>query len=141
MAWYDDEVVEDAAGGSAVIPHSQRPLAVSSTTSIAKPNTMRSIEDELHQEAGEVLQDVLQFADIDPENPVKPKGWSDKKFLRAKTGWSPAKDAPIAVKVAKDVLVGMSKARAAEKSGPKTMNMVVFYSGKAPDFPEQDVDR
>lgn len=116
----------------------------------ATPHQMiRAVEDEIYVEAAATVRDTLRFRDIDPEWTEPPLEWitelgekeAMKRFRMARYGCMPSKDAPVGLKLAQDTLVGFAKVRAAEKAGPRTLNMVVVQmSAPMPEFGEVEVD-
>lgn len=96
----------------------------------------RKIEDELFQDAAAVIRGGLRAIDLETEaeGPLRiPPEWiqqfGDKEakrmFRAAKYALNNAREAPVLLKIASDTFSGIAKARATEKSGPKTLNMVV----------------
>lgn len=134
-AWYD---LDDA------------PLATVPAATIVKPSRLRDIEEEIHEEAATVIQDALAFAEINPEDKEPPHEWvkalgQEKAWRRFKTAQYALltpKEAPIGVRIAKDIVLGLARVRAHEKLGPKTLNMVVVQmTGTLPKFDEVEVDK
>lgn len=116
----------------------------------AKPERIRDIEEEIHEESAAVVQDALRFSELSPEAQEPPHEWVKelgqerawKRFNTARYALMNAKEAPIGLRIAKDTLMGLSKVRAKEKIGPKTLNMVVVQmSGTLPKFDEVEVDK
>ncbi len=116
----------------------------------ATPHLMiRAVEDEIYVEAASTVRDTLRFKEIDPAQEEPPLEWiaelgeheAKKRHRLARSGWMPSKDAPVGLKLAQDTLVGFAKVRAAEKQGPRTLNMVyVKLSAPMPEFDEVEVD-
>ncbi len=87
---------------------------------VAHHNIAR-IEDELFTKSYQVVSDVLDFRDVDLDNPgATMDAWiaegmdpvEAKKRLRlAESGWNKAGEMPGGVKLAQDTLVGIMKAR------------------------------
>lgn len=123
------------------------PLAVSPAAALARPepeafDKLRALEDEIHRRALVCLHDVSLWTDVEPDTKDRPgtqeppQAWIDelgleaaRKRLRvAKSAWMSAKEAPIGIKVAKEVAVGIARARATEKGGGTTLSVqqVVF---------------
>lgn len=106
---------------------------------------------QLFSDAAAILEPVLQFNQIDPKSEAPPDEWTIlygergalERWRVAKAAWLSPKEAPIGIKVAKDIAVGISKSIAAEKGGPKVLNMqfVTVARSKAPAlYPEEEVD-
>jgi hypothetical protein len=97
-----------------------------------------------------VLDDALLFRDIDPSSDVIPGAWvrdlgleeAQKRFRLAKAAWMNAKEAPVGIKIAKELVTGIAKARSREQAGPRVLNLtkVVIQTG-APSFPEMEVEK
>lgn len=125
--------------------------AVDSGTALAREpeqfDRLRALEDNILSRGLTCLDDVARWADIDPTASEPPPEWveelgGDKVALArrlrvAKAAWMSAKEAPVAIKVAQSVVVGIAKARATEKGGT-TMNLqqVIF---NAPVYDVVDV--
>lgn len=123
---------------------------------------LQRIENEIVTEASEVVLSVLKFSDINPDAPTElPADWQEeldsleqgsddhlramermsKRARVARAGWMSAKTAPVALSIAKSVLVGAMKARAQADQGPKHLNInLVSISAPLPVFPEKKVD-
>jgi hypothetical protein len=134
--WFDEEP-------ASIVPAKPSKLAES-------VDTIRAVEDEIHKESANVLRGVLAFSEVDPAWESPPDDWiaaygqveAEKRFRLAKYALMNAKEAPVGLKLAKDTFVGMSKARAAEKGGARTLNMTfVQMSRPMPVFPEKDVEK
>lgn len=113
-------------------------------------DTIRAVEDEIHRESASVLRDALAFVEIDPAWEEPPQEWlekygqleAEKRFRAAKYALMNAKEAPVGLKLAKDTFVGMAKARATEKGGPKTLNMTfVQMTRPLPVYKELEVEK
>lgn len=110
-----------------------------------REQTMKSLEAELFLESMQIVSDMNKFREIDPGQEEPPEAWTAelgykaaKERLRsANAGWMSKKEAPIAVQVAQAVVIGISRSRATEKTGPRTLNVqVVQMSAPLPQFPE-----
>ena len=110
---------------------------------------LRGIEDDILCETSAIIRDVTRFRDIDPDSEAPPPEWiaehgadeAKKRFRLAKVGWSPKKDAPVGIEVARSVMVGIVKARATEKKGPSTLNVAfVKMTSPFPQFLEMEVE-
>jgi hypothetical protein len=125
---------------------------------------LQRIENEIVSEAAEMVHSVMRFAEIDPAKPdEKPNSWLDevahleigsleheqaveqleKRHRVAKAGWLSAKEAPVALAIAKSVLVGAMKAKAMAGAAPKHLNLTmvsISAPGQAiPVFPEKEI--
>lgn len=107
------------------------------------------VEEKLYDECLEVLDGVVSFADLDPEHPeVMPKGWVErfgkkeaiKRQRLAAYALMSAKNAPIGIQVAKNVAVGVLKARAeSQKAVPRLNVSFVQMTVQLPHFQEKEV--
>ncbi len=122
---------------------------VPKATPAASHQIIKAVEDEIFIEAAHTVRDVLRFKDIDPSMEEPPLEWvgelgeaeAMKRFRMAQAGWLPGSKAPVGLKLAQDTLVGFAKVRAAEKQGPRTLNMVVVkMSAPMPEFEEIEVE-
>jgi hypothetical protein len=109
---------------------------------------LERIEDELLETNLEILNDASCFAEIDADTPCPPQRWIDelgearamRKFRVARAAWMSAKEAPVALSLSKSITNGIMKARAAEKQGPRTLNVaLVKMVVPANPFPEQEL--
>lgn len=106
-------------------------------------------QQQIFEDASRVTEDVLAFRDIDPSTTEPPKEWVDalgpkeamKRFRIAQSAWMSAKEAPVGIKVAKELVVGISKALGESAQAPRVLNMqkVVVYSGAPPEYPVIEV--
>jgi hypothetical protein len=125
-----------------VVPAAPAPLARSRADRIAQ------VEEEVHAEAATIIRDALCFMKVDPDTVEPPETWvkelgAEGAMQRLRTAQmanlSP-KEAPIGLRLAKDTLVGMSKAKAASKKPATTLNMVVVnMAGPLPQYPRREV--
>lgn len=120
----------------------------------SRDEIVRGAELEVHQEAVTVIRDVMRFNELSdaelaapgpPEWMIEECGGDVKvagrRFRTARGAAMSAKDAPIAIKLSKDILVGMAKVRSMEKTAPKNLNvMVVQLSQPLPVFDSIEVE-
>lgn len=127
------------------------PKKVDLSSSLKDDNDrLRNVEDKVLGKALTIVQDALHFADLDMGDSKIPDAWVDEVGIdgaerrhRAAT-WSQlnAKEAPVGLKMAKEVLVGIVKARATEKAEPKRLNIAITkIDFQLPAFPSVAVDR
>jgi hypothetical protein len=150
MGWFDD-IPEDPPIG--LLPEPPKPLkprkaSIATRRQIAQIDKVKKIEDGLLLKSMEVVDGVLDFYSIDPEEDMPE--WFEKKHGKdAKRKWrlavagnKSAKEAPVAVKVSTQVAMGIVRARATEKSGPKILNIEKVQMVTTPlmNYPEQEVD-
>jgi hypothetical protein len=116
-----------------------------------------SMRDELFRESMGVLQDSMRFRDF-PRGQNEEERDMDENFLTlvyqqglseatktwriAMASWSTAADAPIGLKLATNIAVGIMKANAAEKGGTHVLNVskVVVNQAAIPQFEEREVE-
>lgn len=102
---------------------------------------LRSLEDDMLSGALEVVGGAIDFVELDPADPVKPEGWSDRRFRAALAGLENAKESPVGLKVATQFAVGAIKARAAEKAGARSLNVnVINFQAPRQSYGEVEVD-
>ena len=110
-----------------------------------REQTLRSLEADLFLESMQIVADSFKFREIEPNQKEPPEEWvqelgykkAKERLHSAQAGWMSKKDSPVAVQVAQAVVIGISRSRATEKSGPKTLNVqVVQMSAPLPQFPE-----
>jgi hypothetical protein len=104
------------------------------------------MEEELYQKALSISADAMCWADLDPAEKEPPPEWihelgpeaAARRFRVARAAWMSSRDAPIGLKLAHNAVVGIMKARAVEKQGPKILNAtLVQMVGPLPEFPER----
>jgi hypothetical protein len=110
---------------------------------------MLTIQDELFVEHMKVMRDIGMSRDVNPEDPSIPDAWvqkygfaeAEKMHRVAVAGWATKKDAPVFVDVSKSVVLGIIRAKATEKSGPRHLNVNVVNMTAPPIlFPEMEVE-
>lgn len=108
------------------------------------------LEEDLFHQVSVILTDAMKFRDIAPDAEAPPVEWiraiglaeAEKRFRIAKAAWASAKDAPAGLKLAKDAMVGMVRARATRDQGPRVLNATLIQtSAPMPVFPERIVDK
>ena len=109
---------------------------------------VRQIDRRLEQGVDEILDGAMKFADIAIGEKECPQEWVDaygeeeahKMFRLAQMAQMSAKDAPVGLKLAKELKVGMMAARAKEKHRPQTLNVaLVKMAAPVPEFPVVEV--
>lgn len=106
-------------------------------------------QQEIFEQASKVTEDVLLFRDLDPTAKEPPPEWvrelgekdAWKRFRVALSAWMSAKEAPVGIKVAKELVVGISKALGESAQAPRVLNLqkVTVYSGTPPEYPVIEV--
>ena len=114
----------------------------------SRADRIAAIEEEVHSEAATVINDAMHFMAFDPASEEPPEAWvaelgaegAKRRMRTAQLANLPSKEAPIGLKLAKDTLVGMSKAKAARKAPSTTLNMVVVQmQGPLPQYPRREI--
>jgi len=138
----DDELEDGPDGGDAncVVHHAElvRPLD-------QRLQDIRDVEEELYQEAIETLNSVACWSKINPEDGEVPPEWiatlgreaAEIRFRIAKAAWLPTAKAPVGIRVAEHVVMGIAKARALQKQ-PPAFDMV-FVTMPSPQLEEMEV--
>lgn len=111
-------------------------------TKAERMDRLRALEDQLLEQSLTIVKDTMHFRDIEPGTTEPPAEWVDadqddqtKRLRVANAAWLSKKDAPVGLALAKEVSIGIIKARATEKSGPKVLNLnVVNMSAPLPQF-------
>lgn len=147
------EVVVSSSSNTETAP----PVVASSPTQVVKrpkkpvsieqqrEQTLKSLEADLFLESMQIVADSFKFREIAPGQETPPEEWVEEmgykkameRLRSAQAGWMSKKDSPVAVQVAQAVVIGISRSRASEKQGPRTLNVqVVQMSAPLPQFPE-----
>lgn len=111
---------------------------------------LRKIETKVLTKSMEVVQDALCFADIEMGGKGLPDQWIDEvgperaqqRLRVAQMAQMNAKEAPVGLRIAKEVMVGVIKARATEKGAPPALNLhVTKIDFQLPQFPVLPVEK
>lgn len=121
----------------------------------AQRDRLLGMRDELLAESLGVIRDSMRFRDIDlenfPERDKDPAFWSmqdelgpedaKRAYRVAKYALATAADAPIGLKLATNIAVGIMKANAAEKGAAPVLNVgkVIINQAAIPVFEEREV--
>ena len=113
----------------------------------SRADRIAAIEEEVHSEAATVINDAMHFMAIDPGSEEPPEAWvaelgvegAKRRMRTAQMALMSSKEAPVGLKLAKDTLVGMSKAKAQRKAPSTTLNMVVLMGGPLPQYPRREI--
>ncbi len=114
---------------------------------------LMGMRDELLAESLGVIRDSMRFRDIDPElkRDDDPAFWgmqdelgpddAKRAYRVAQYALATAADAPIGLKLATNIAVGIMKANAAEKGAAPTLNVsrVIINNAAIPVFEEREV--
>lgn len=118
---------------------------------------MLEIEDEVFQTAAGILRASLDFYQVTPDQTEPPPDWVERFGLEAarqrlavaKRGWDPQSVSPASVNLAKQVYVGISRARRAQLTagGPREVNAKIALPAPtaagmpgAPEYPSKEVE-
>lgn len=91
---------------------------------------LRALEDRILERGLVCLDDVAHWVDVEQSTAEPPQAWVDelgaegaaRRLRVAKSAWMSAKEAPVGIKVAQSVVVGIAKARATAQGGT-TLNL------------------
>jgi hypothetical protein len=133
-----------------VKPPSQ-PAAVVKNERTVKLEKLAAMEEGVFERSLETVEGVLAWSDYSPED-FTPDALSEvdeeerKKRRLAQAGWMPAGEAPIGIKLASQIVVGMAKARAtsaaAQSGGQRPVvqiNLPPPTSTKSGDYGDYEV--
>ncbi len=145
--WIDAAAEDDAPKTEVLAPIPQPEMSIQEIQN----GRLRVLEDEVFEENLGVLEAVAQFADVDPKNADEvPEDLIESLGLKEATrvhrlrnyGLMSAKDAPVGIKIAAQIVTGIMRARSAEKGGSKSLNInVVQFTVPVPDqYEEVEVD-
>lgn len=132
----------------------ERPKKDAVTKRREQEEMLAGIKNRLFADSMQVIGDTLRARDVDVtlqrdldpafERMVDDLGEEEaqKAYRVAVAGWNTAADAPVFVKVATNIAVGIMKANAAEKGGPKVLNVgkVMVVADSIPQFEEREID-
>lgn len=145
--WLTD--LPDGSGTGELVPVKVPAPALLRSAEEIRIEKMRSIEDELLETNLAIMRDVSAFRDIMPDTEYPPQEWLDKygyeesyKRLRvARASWMSAKEAPVALAISKSLTVGIIRARATEKTAPRSLNIaLVQMTAPSQVFEEKEIE-
>lgn len=114
-----------------------------------RQDKLKELENELFAENMAIMRDMACFRDIDPDCEEPPEQWvtevgpieARKRLRIAKAAWLSAKEAPVALAVSKSITMGIIKARATEKAGPRSLNVALVHMvAPASQFEERELE-
>lgn len=90
-----------------------------------------ALQDEIFEANLAITHDATRFREISPADEAPPASWiaelgepeAMKRFRVAKAAWLGAKDAPVALSMAKSIVAAMSKSAAMRSSGGRVLNI------------------
>lgn len=119
---------------------------------------LQGIKEKIFGDSMRVVEDYLRARDVNPKCAATPTDdpafWklalefngddeeTHKAYRLASAGWLPAADCPGFVKVASNMAIGIMKANAAEKGGPRVLNVGLINIDQSliPKFEEREVE-
>ena len=110
---------------------------------------LQRLEDDLLERAMNIVDGSMAFSEIDPADEQPPKEWiaefgeegARRRMRVARASWMNAKEAPVGIKVAAQVAVGIMRANAQKNTGPKVLNIaVVQMTAPLPQFEEREIE-
>lgn len=141
-AFWGDEPSSPASESAVVV--SAPPagaLAASAQLAAVQPGASQEdrllkLQDEIFEANLSITHDATRFREIGPADEQPPQAWVDElgeqaawhRFRVARSAWMGAKDAPIALSMAKSIVSAMSKSAALRQSGGRVLNveMAIF---------------
>lgn len=115
---------------------------------------LAGLKNEVFEQSMGVLRDHLKFRDIDPYEKmedskvfqalVEEHGQEEatKMYRLAEAGWRTAANAPVGIKNAMNIAIGIMKANATEKGGTRVLNVgkVFIDNSLVPQFEERTIE-
>lgn len=139
---------KDALDAWAALPAPPEPVQLV----LEPPGTAHDIikreEDKILGRAMRTVDSALAFSEVDGAQGDLPPQWMDmdpdeaqQKLRVARAAWLCKSEAPVGLDISLKVMVGIIKARAAEKQGPRTLNLIhVHTTAPMPDYEVVDVE-
>lgn len=142
------EVLDEAPPPVALVPEVVESAPKALTKREKTENQLRRLEDDLLRQNMTIIADAGYFREIDPDMEEPPKEWilelgkrgAKNRLRMAKAAWLNAKEAPVGLAVAKSVMTGIIKARAAEKDAPRSLNIAVAVNMSLPKLEIVEVE-
>lgn len=110
---------------------------------------IRNAENTLLRKSMQAVEDAMDFREIDPSQKEPPQEWVDehglieaqKRFRIAQAAWLGSKNAPVGLKMAQALTVGIIRAKATERAAPMTLNavQVVVSASEKREYPETEI--
>lgn len=114
-------------------------------------------EDRVHQTAIGILEATLDFHLVEPDQVMPPEEWVEmygekaaiQRLRVAKAGWMPAGKAPVALRIAPAVVVGIAKARGQQAASRQVVEVNARIALPAPtsaehpgpvEYPTKEID-
>lgn len=110
---------------------------------------LRGMEDRMLKASLSVVGGAIDFTHLDPSDPKMPEGWVEElgfeeatlRHRAALAGLMSAKEAPVGIKLAAQMVTGIVKARSSENAGMRDLNIgTVVFMGKTEGTPEEYVE-
>lgn len=123
----------------AIVEPKPAPLATAGKAAIDR---IREVEDRLLSKSLQQIERALDWDSLNGDEREPPPGWTPEQFRVARAAMMSAKDAPVGLKMAQNIAIGIVKARATEKAAPRNLNIqIANMDFKLPDFPKLKVDK
>ena len=129
-------------------PDETAPLVSGVRAGITRQEGLRKTEDHVLSQAMTVVGGAIDFAELDPKNiEAIPEGWVEeygekaakKRVRMAQAGLMPAKEAPVGIKLAAQMVTGIIKARSTEGKA-QTFNIgIQVFQGQRASYAEKEV--
>lgn len=114
-------------------------------------------EDRVHMTAVGILEATLDFHLVEPDQVIPPEDWVEQygekvaiqRLRVARAGWMPAGKAPIALRIAPAVVVGIAKARGQQAASRQPIEVNARIALPAPtsaehpgpvEYPTKEID-
>lgn len=117
-----------APPGGALAASPQLAVVASGST---QQDRLLALQDEIFEANLAITHDATRFREISPTDEKPPEAWiaelgeaeAWKRFRVARSAWLGAKDAPVALSMAKSIVSAMSKSAAMRSSGGRVLNI------------------
>lgn len=138
------ETLDEIEMPAEIVP--ARPAELSRTRDL-RVERLKAMENDIFEESMATVRGTLRFAELGPDDKEEelppwldglPKADALKVFRLAKAGSQSAKDAPVAVKIAAQMVTGALKARAMEKQGPRSLNVTFVKMAVTAEVRDED---
>lgn len=113
-----------------------------------RANELRSLEDQIHKNALTIIDDSMYWTHVSPHQEKPPQAWVDelgeagarRRLITARMNHLSSREAPVGIKTAGLVAMGITRARSTERQAPRSLNIsLVQMSAPLPEFPELEI--
>lgn len=114
---------------------------------------LRAIEDRLLERGMDIVDGVMRFADLSPQDMEDPHSEpppsmieelgierAHRVFTAAKQGWQNSKNAPVGITVAQNMVKSIIKSRSTQMAAPTTLNVAIIDNSKTYQYNEVEVE-